>query len=169
MLPATLKTDILVDTHFVASLNKALCCPVRYSHKDVKIEPSQGDGWKITTPYGHIDYRHVTPSPDAPVEDRVNEIWWVESHKAGHGSELVDLMQQHHPAGIIGWGVTTPAGKKLRDRWHAAHPHVTADNSPFEGQFDPSGNNYGEEEGEYDFDDDVPEQYKRASGIRYRV
>lgn len=128
----------------------------RYADAEFAIEPSQGDGWKITTPHGWIDYRH---NPDMGV----NEIWWVESHRKGHGSELVDLMQRHHLAGTIAWGVTTHAGKGLRDKWHAAHPEVAQSNGAFEGQFDPSGDNYGEDvlddEFDEDFDDDFDDDY----------
>ena len=53
-------------------------------HPGAVVSVSQGDGFKITTPHGHIDYRHA---------DGTNEIWWVESHKKGHGSDLVDAMQ----------------------------------------------------------------------------
>jgi hypothetical protein len=92
------------------------------------IEPSQGDGWKIQTPHGYIDYRHA---------DGINEIWWVESNKRGHGSELVDLMQKHHPAETIAWGVTSGAGRGLMKKWHRMHPEVEYDDTPHEGQFDP--------------------------------
>jgi len=116
---------------------------------EAKIERSQGDGWKITTPYGYIDYRH---NP----EDGNNEIWWVESkvRGKGYGKKLVDLMQMAHPAASIGWGVTTPEGKDLRDSWHKKNPGVEAYNGAFEGQFDPSGNNYGEDESDEDFEDE---------------
>ncbi len=136
---------------FNSSLNEVLRYTLQLpTGEPYSIAPSQGDGYKITTPYGHIDYR---PTADA------NEIWWVESHKKGHGSELVDLMQKHHPSDTIGWGVTTPDGKGLRDKWHAAHPNVGQYNGAFEGQFDPSGDNYGEdatdeEDDDYDDEDD---------------
>lgn len=118
---------------------------LRYSRKtdsnQVKIEPSQGDGWKITTPHGYIDYVH---NP----EDSENQIWWVETKEQnkGHGKELVDLMQNYHPASTISWGVTTIEGKRLRDSWHAKNPNINQQNGAFDGQFDPSGNNYGENE-----------------------
>lgn len=112
---------------------------------DYKIEPSQGDGWKITTPHGYIDYRHRP-------EDSVNEIWWVESHKQGHGSELVHLMQKHHPAGTIAWGVTSRAGNALMHRWHKANPDIGYSDYPHEGQFDP-----------YGYDDDVYEESRNQN------
>jgi hypothetical protein len=114
-------------------------------HPEAVVSESQGDGVKIQTPHGYIDYRH---RPD----EGTNEIWWVESHKRGHGSALVDMMQKNHPAASIGWGVTTPDGKGLRDRWHAAHPDVEKQDGAFEGQFDPSGNNYGESESDDETD-----------------
>ena len=122
---------------------------------DAKITRSQGDGWKITTPQGYIDYRHDA-SQDA------NEIWWVEASPGGkgYGKRLVDLMQTAHPATTIAWGVTTPEGKNLRDSWHRKNPHIEQANGAFEGQFDPSGNNYGEDEDfedDEDFDDDFEE------------
>jgi ATP-dependent DNA ligase len=107
--------------------------------ENITIEPSQGDGWKITTPHGFIDYRHV---PDSDT----NEIWWVESRKKGHGSELVDLMQKRHPAGNIAWGVTSLAGEALMKRWHAAHPEIGCETGAHEGQFDPFGHEEEEEE-----------------------
>lgn len=119
---------------------------------DAQITRSQGDGWKITTPQGYIDYRH---------SDDTNEIWWVETtgkKGKGHGSRLVDLMQMAHPASSIGWGVTTGDGKGLRDSWHAKNPNVQAYNGAFEGQFDPSGNNYGEDEDDEEFEDDFDDE-----------
>ena len=115
---------------------------------DAQITRSQEDGWKITTPHGYIDYRH---NPD----EGTNEIWWVEAKKRGkgHGKKLVDLMQTAHPADTVGWGVTTPEGKDLRDSWHKKNPHVQMADGAFEGQYDPSGNNYGQDEDEDDFDD----------------
>ena len=98
--------------------------------ENITIEPSQGDGWKIVTPFGYIDYRNIP-------EDSKNEIWWVESHKQGHGSELVDLMQKQHPADTIAWGVTSRSGEMLMRRWHAAHPEVECVAGAHEGQFDP--------------------------------
>jgi len=109
------------------------------------ITNSQGDDWKITTPYGYIDYHHDK-------DNDVNEIWWVESKKRGHGTELVNLMMKHHPSNAIAWGITTESGKGLRDKWHRLHPGIDQLNGAFEGQFDPSGNNYGEDE---DLDDDL--------------
>ncbi len=128
---------------------------LRYAHAElppgVTIKPSQGDGYKIESPHGYIDYRH---NP----QEGMNEIWWVESKKKGHGSKLVDMMQSQHPASTIGWGVTTEAGKGLRDKWHAAHPEIEQANGAFEGQFDPSGNNYGEDGEDDDFDDDFDDE-----------
>lgn len=123
---------------------------------DAQIKRSQGDGWVITTPQGYIDYRHNA-------DQDVNEIWWVETKVKGrgHGKRLVDLMQMAHPASAIGWGVTTPDGKALRDSWHKKNSNIEAYNGAFEGQFDPSGNNYGEDEDEdfedEDFEDDFDE------------
>lgn len=96
----------------------------------VKIESSQDDGWKISTPFGYIDYRHRA-------DDSVNEIWWVESSRRGHGSELVDLMQQHHPAQAIAWGVTSQSGSALMRKWHTAHPEIGCVEGAHDGQFDP--------------------------------
>jgi len=112
-----------------------------------KIERSQGDGWKITIPQGYIDYRH---------DNGTNEIWWIETNvrRKGFGKKLIDLMQTAHPADTIAWGVTTPHGKDLRDSWHKKNPNIGQLNGAFEGQFDPSGNNYGEDES---FEDDFDE------------
>lgn len=111
---------------------------------DYTIAPSQGDGWKITTPWGYIDYRHRP-------EESTNEIWWVESHKHKHGSELVDLMQKHHPAETVAWGATSSSGRELMNRWHKANPDIGKDDSgPFEGQFDPFDHSDSEE----DYEDD---------------
>lgn len=94
------------------------------------IEPKD-DGFVIRTQYGYIEYR--------PVDD-VNEIWWVESHKKNHGSELVDLMQMHHPASAIAWGVTSRAGEGLRKKWHRHHPKIESiHGEPHDGQFNPYG------------------------------
>lgn len=99
-------------------------------HENVTVEPSQGDGWIIRTPYGYIDYRH-----DA--DEDVNEIWWVESKKRGHGSELVDLMQKQHPASTVAWGITSSGGEALMNKWCAAHPEIDCVDGAFDGQFDP--------------------------------
>lgn len=104
------------------------------------VEPSQGDGWVIRTPYGYIDYRHD--------EEGVNEIWWVESQKRGHGSELVDLMQATHPAHTIAWGATSGAGEGLMEKWHRLHPEIDCVSGAHEGQFDP----FEHEEDEYEDD-----------------
>ena len=96
----------------------------------IRVEQSQGDGWIIRTDFGYIDYR---PNPD---ED-TNEIWWVESKRRGHGSELVDLMQKQHPASNIAWGVTSGAGEGLMKKWHREHPDVGCIEGDHEGQFDP--------------------------------
>jgi hypothetical protein len=95
---------------------------------EYSINPSQGDGWLIRTDHGYIDYRH---------EEGVNEIWWVESNKRGHGSELVDLMQKHHPAEAISWGATSQGGEGLMKKWHREHPDVECYSGAHEGQFDP--------------------------------
>jgi hypothetical protein len=115
--------------------------------KGFKLEPSQGDGWKITTPHGYIDYRHRDDE-----DGGVNEIWWVESHKRGHGSELVDLMQRQHPAASVAWGVTSAEGESLRKRWHRKHPGIQSITGAFEGQFEPFG--HDEPEDDEDFGDD---------------
>ncbi len=132
---------------------RKMTTPVKYAKIKHKIEPDQGDGFKITTPYGRINYRPV------PHEDR-NEIWWVESHKKNHGSELVDLMQHYHPAGEIAWGATSQSGEGLRQRWHAAHPEVAGGEGksyPHEGQFDPFDHGDDEEE-DKDYDDEEIEE-----------
>lgn len=95
-----------------------------------KIEPDQGDGWKITTPHGYIQYRNDP-------EESTNEIWWVQSEKKGHGSELVDLMQKHHPAETIAWGITSGAGRGLMKKYHRNNPHIDYSDHPHEGQFNP--------------------------------
>jgi len=92
------------------------------------IRTSQGDGYKITTPYGYIDYRPV---------DNINEIWWIESNKRGHGSQLIDLMQKHHPAEAIAWGATSQAGEALMNKWHNANPNIECITGTHEGQFNP--------------------------------
>ena len=101
--------------------------------ENYKIEPSQGDGWIIRTQYGYIDYRHNA-------DESVNEIWWVESNKKGHGSELVDLMQKNHPAETIAWGVTSNSGRGLMKKYHRNNPNIDYTDHPHEGQFDPFGN-----------------------------
>jgi hypothetical protein len=121
---------------------------LRQITESVTITPSQGDGFKITTPFGYIEFR---PRP----EDDTNEIWWVESHRKGHGSELVDLMQKYSPASNIAWGATSAAGERLRQKWHAAHPEVSGGEGrsyPHEGQFDPF--QHDEEEDEDDWMDE---------------
>ena len=119
----------------------------RYGQEQtVTIESSQGDGWKISTPHGYIDYRHVIGG-----DGDVNEIWWVESHRRAHGSELVDLMQEHHPALAVAWGATSQSGDALRKRWHKKHPQILCIEGPFEGQFDPFGH---DNDLDNDLDDD---------------
>ena len=120
---------------------------------DAQITRSQGDGWKITTPQGYIDYRHNA-------EEGTNEIWWVETNKKGkgHGKRLVDLMQMAHPATTVGWGVTTGDGKALRDSWHRNNPGVEMSDGAFDGQYDPSGNNYGQDEDDFDDDYEDPDE-----------
>jgi hypothetical protein len=99
-------------------------------NSEYTIEPSQGDGFVIKTAHGKIDYR--------PTKDGTNEIWWVESNRKGHGSELVSLMQKHHPADSISWGVTSKSGEALRRKWHGQNPKITSIHGyPHEGQFDP--------------------------------
>lgn len=124
---------------------------LRTIYENVTVTPSQGDGWKITTPYGYIEFR---PRP----EEDTNEIWWVQSSKRGHGSELVDLMQKHSPAGHIAWGVTSHSGEGLRKKWHAAHPEVSGGEGksyPHEGQFDPFQHDDDEWDDEDDFEDEI--------------
>ena len=94
-----------------------------------RIEESQGDGWLISTEWGHIDYR--------PTDCGVNEIWWIESHKRGHGCELVDLMQSSHPADHIAWGATSEAGAALMEKYHRLHPEISFCNETHEGQYNP--------------------------------
>ena len=101
------------------------------------IERDQEDGWLIRTPHGYIQYRHV---------DGTNEIWWVESNKQGHGSELVDLMQKQHPAEHIAWGVTSNSGNGLMQKYHRNNPDITYSDSPHEGQFDPFQHDQDEEQ-----------------------
>ncbi len=106
---------------------------LRQITESITVTPSQGDGFKITTEFGYIEFR---PRP----EEDTNEIWWVESHKKGHGSELVDMMQRHSPASQITWGATSQAGEELRQKWHAANPMISGGEGrsiPHEGQFDP--------------------------------
>jgi hypothetical protein len=95
---------------------------------------SQGDGWKIQTDSGSIEYR--------PVDDygtRINEIWWVQSSKRGHGSELVDLMMKMDPAEAIAWGLTSESGAGLMNKWHRAHPEIECIKGAHDNQFDPFG------------------------------
>ena len=106
---------------------------IENSEQGFTVEPSQGDGWIIRTPHGHIDYRHDP-------EENVNEIWWVESHKKGHGSELVDLMQKQHPAEHIAWGMTFDGGRGLMQKWHRNNPQISHSDTPHDGQYDPSAN-----------------------------
>jgi hypothetical protein len=113
--------------------------------ESIRVEPSQGDGWRITTKYGYIDYRHVSDGP-------LNEIWWVESHKKGHGLELVDLMQRQHPAGTIAWGVTSKSGDGLMRRWHSLHPEVECATGAHDGQFDPFGGDMDDDDDDLDCD-----------------
>lgn len=113
-----------------------------------RIQEDQGDGFKITTPHGYIQYRPVDGG-------ETNEIWYVESNKKGHGSELVDLMQKHHPASSIAWGALSQSGRGLMEKWHRNHPDVEMiDGGAFEGQFDPFGNDHeDEDEDDSDLDD----------------
>jgi GNAT superfamily N-acetyltransferase len=121
----------------------------RHSEIPHEIRPDQGDGFKITTPHGFIQYRPT---------DHANEIWWIESHRRNHGRELMDLMLKHHPHEAVAWGATSSSGEAFRERWHAANPHVLdADEGhrqPFEGQFDP----FDHGESEYDEDDFFEEE-----------
>lgn len=114
------------------------------------IQPSQGDGWIIKTPYGYIDYRH-----DA--SNDTNEIWWIESHKKGHGSQLVDLMQLQHPAGNIAWGATSISGENLMNKWHRLHPNITCITGDHEGQFNPFDHDedHGKDEEDNDEGSDI--------------
>jgi hypothetical protein len=113
-----------------------------------EIKEDQGDGFKITTPYGYIQYRPVK-------NEDTNEIWWVESHLPTHGMDLVDLMQKHHPASAIAWGALSSSGRGLMERWHDAHPEVQkVDSGPFEGQFD----TFGHDEENVDDGEDFEEE-----------
>lgn len=96
----------------------------KVSHQVTK----KDDGFVIKTEHGMIDFR--------PTEDS-NEIWWVESKKKGHGSELVDLMQKHSPREAIAWGITSKSGEGLRKKWHRNNQHIQSITGPHEGQFDP--------------------------------
>jgi len=118
---------------------------LRYIIETYTIKPSQGDGWKIETPNGYIDYRHDE-------DGDVNEIWWVESNRRGHGSELIDLMQQEHPANNIAWGATSLAGEGLMRKWHRNHPDVECLTGDHEGQFNPF-NIFDHDESDDDEDD----------------
>lgn len=97
-----------------------------------RIREDQGDGFRIDTDFGFIQYR--------PAEG-CNEVWWIESHRRGGGAKLMGLMLQHHPAEVVAWGATSVAGQAFRKKWHAAHPEVddatAGGRVPFEGQFDP--------------------------------
>jgi hypothetical protein len=104
------------------------------------LEPKD-DGWVIRTPYGYIDYVH---------DEDVNEIWWIESKKKGHGTELIDLMQATHPASTIAWGVTSRSGEGLMKKWHKLHPEIDCATGAHEGQFDP----FNHEE-DPEFEDDL--------------
>ena len=97
------------------------------SRKLYSIKPKD-DGFVIRTEHGMIDYR--------PTED-TNEIWWIESKKKGHGSELVNIMQREHPRSAIAWGATSKSGEGLRKKWHKKNPKVQSITGPHEGQFDP--------------------------------
>jgi hypothetical protein len=105
------------------------------SETDFTIAPHHDgtpNAFVISTKDGHVNYVHKP-------EDDTNEIWWIESNRAGHGSELVDLMQKNHPAGNIAWGVTSSSGEALADKWHRNHPDVYKIEGPHENQFDPFG------------------------------
>lgn len=123
------------------------------------IREDQGDGHRIDTPHGFIQYR---PTQHA------NEVWWIESHKRNHGRELMRLMLEHHPHTAVAWGATSEAGQAFRERWHAKNPHVAdaegGERIPFEGQFDPF--DHGEDDVEDDdwFDDDE-ESLDRHMGV----
>lgn len=97
-------------------------------------ESSQGDGYKIITDYGYIEYRPVNDEGDF-----INEIWWVQSNKSGGGTRLVNLMMKENPSHAIAWGVTSQLGKKLMESWHRKNPNILCIKGPLEGQFDPYG------------------------------
>jgi len=113
---------------------------------DYTIKRSQGDGWVIRTQHGYIDYRHND-------DEDTNEIWWVESHKKDHGSELIDLMQLRHPANNIAWGATSIAGERLMHKWHESHPDVLCITGDHEGQYNPFDHEEEYDEEEYDQDE----------------
>ena len=96
-------------------------------------EPSQGDGWKITTDYGFIEYRPVEDGHGDPL----NEIWYIESKTPGGGTKLVDFMMRENPADSIAWGATSLQGEAFMKRWHAKHPNVQCVTGDFDGQFNP--------------------------------
>ena len=100
-------------------------------HESVKPTPHHDgtpNAFVIRTEHGYIDYVH---------KGDVNEIWWVESKKSGHGSELIDLMQKFHPAENIAWGAVSIAGKALADKWHRNHPNIGRIDGPHDSQFNP--------------------------------
>jgi hypothetical protein len=107
-----------------------------------RIREDQGDGFRIDTDFGNIQYRPV---------DGDNEVWWIESHKRGGGNKLMDLMLQHHPCESVSWGATSQQGQSFREKWHKEHPEILdatyGAREPFEGQFDP-----------YESDDDGDEE-----------
>lgn len=98
-----------------------------------KIIKSQGDGWKITSPHGEIEYRIIEDEDG----ETINEIWWVESSKPGHGTELVNYMLKEHPANAIAWGVTSHSGEKLMEKFHRLYPKIQCIKGVHEGQFNP--------------------------------
>ena len=97
-----------------------------------RIREDQGDGFRIDTDFGFIQYRPV---------DGDNEIWWIESKKKGGGTQLMDLMVEHHPCETVSWGATSQAGQSFREKWHNAHPDIQdatdGERIPFDSQFDP--------------------------------
>ena len=105
---------------------------LKIADSNYKITKSQGDGWKITSPNGEIEYRSVDEDGDV-----INEIWWVESNKPGHGTELVNYMLKEHPAKAIAWGVTSFSGEKLMEKFHRLHPEIQCIKGAHEGQFNP--------------------------------
>lgn len=124
--------DVIFDAQALHEARRAVRDATRSNPARHTTREDQGDGFRIDTDFGFIQYR--------PLE-YANEVWWVESHRRGGGDVLMDLMLHHHPTDIVAWGATSAAGQAFRKKWHAAHPSV-ADatdgvREPFEGQFDP--------------------------------
>ena len=81
---------------------------------------SDDRGHLLSHPDGYIDYSHV----ERKGRPSRNEVWWVESHRKGMGTELVDRMMAAHPAEEIHWGDATDSGAALARKYRRAHPEV---------------------------------------------